>query len=477
VVEDTRAVLEDAEAEPPEVDVPDPAAPEDEALDALELTLDGPEAPEELPFGADAAPEPQPSAGISAAVTIAVVFIASSSRLPRSERNRSTAACPSSQKTAAVHADTLRGPMRSCHIRAGARAERGIVKHAGAGSEGPSAAASYPRLDMGRRTRGVLHFGVMALLVPRFAGAADTAPPPPPEVATGVRLADAVNLALTRNERARISDLNVAVAEANVERARAGFLPVITATATGQQHAYAPTDRTPNNMENAGITVNQPILSASTYPLYAQAKNLASAQRAQTTDDKRLLAFAAANAFFAVLDASALLQAAQNQLETAKANLADAQARADAGLTSSNDVTRARIDMASSSRQVEIGQGNVETSVIDLELVVNARLAAPFTPPGDTLSAAERAAGDVESLVTFAVAHRPDVAVSKFDALAAHDFAEEPLLRIVPTLSLQGQATATSNSATGRWARRMAASHPQLDVVRCRRALRGPARA
>jgi outer membrane protein TolC len=287
--------------------------------------------------------------------------------------------------------------------------------------------------------------------VPRIADAAGDAPQPAPPEATGIRLADAVNLALTRNERARISDLNVAVAEANVERARAGFLPVVTATATAQQHDYAATDKNPNQLENAGVVVNQPIVNASTYPLYAQAKNLASAQRAQTTDDKRLLAFSAANAFFAVLDAAALLQAAQNQLDTAKANLADTQARADAGLTSSNDVTRARIDMASSSRQVEIGQGNVETSIIDLELVVNARLGAPFTPPAETLSAAERPTGDVESLVAFAVAHRPDVAVSKFDALAAHDFATEPLLRIVPTVSLQGQATATSNAPTGRW--------------------------
>jgi outer membrane protein TolC len=266
-----------------------------------------------------------------------------------------------------------------------------------------------------------------------------------------MRLPDAVNLALTRNERARISELNVTVAEAAVERARAGFLPVVTATASGQQHALAPSDRAPSDNGNAGVVVNQPILNASTYPLYAQAKNLADAQRAQTTDDKRLLAFSAANAFFAVLDATAVLQAAQNQLDTAKANLVDAQARADAGLTSSNDVTRARVDMASSSREVEIGQGNVDTSVIELALVVNAPVAAPFTPPSETLSAAQQPAGEIPSLVAFAIAHRPDLAVGKFDARAAHDFADEPLLRIVPTVGVQGQATATSSAASGRW--------------------------
>lgn len=266
-----------------------------------------------------------------------------------------------------------------------------------------------------------------------------------------MRIADAVSLALTRNERARISDLNVVVAEANVERARAGFLPVVTAGATDQQHAYAPSDHASNNLANASVVINQPLINASAYPLYAQAKNLADAQRAQNDDDKRLLAFAAANAFFAVLDAAAVLQAAQSQLDTAKANLADAQARADAGLTSSNDVTRARIDMASSAREVEVGQGNVDTAVVDLGLLVNAPVVAPLTPPSDTLSAAQKPPGDVEPLVSFALAHRPDVAATRYQTNAAHDFADEPLLRIVPTLGLQGQATATSSAGASRW--------------------------
>jgi outer membrane protein TolC len=48
--------------------------------------------------------------------------------------------------------------------------------------------------------------------------------------------------------------------------------------------------------------------------------------------------------------------------------------------------------------------------------------------------------------------HRPDVLVSKYQAIAAHDFADEPLLRIVPILGLQGQAFATTNTlSTGRW--------------------------
>ena len=36
---------------------------------------------------------------------------------------------------------------------------------------------------------------------------------------------------------------------------------------------------------------------------------------------------------------------------------------------------------------------------------------------------------------------RPDIVAAKYQLQAARDFAGEPLLRIVPTLSLQAQAT------------------------------------
>jgi outer membrane protein TolC len=263
---------------------------------------------------------------------------------------------------------------------------------------------------------------------------------------------DAIALALTRNERAKISDLNVVVAEAGVARARAGFLPVVTATGSDQQHSYASSDRNPNNIGNANVSVNQPIVNAPAYPLYNQAKNLAEAQHAQNTDDKRLLAFSAGSAFFAVLNAEDVLTAAQHLNENARANLADAQARAQAGMTSSNDVTRAAIDTASSAREIELDKGTLENALVQLAFVVGAPVPASLAPPTTTLAAAQQPVGAGDTLVRFALDHRPDVVAAKYAAVAAHDFAGEPLLRLIPTLGLQGQATATTNSgATGRW--------------------------
>ena len=62
-----------------------------------------------------------------------------------------------------------------------------------------------------------------------------------PAASGGLTLDQAVQLALSRNERARISDLNVIVVEAAQEKALAAFrFPILTATGTDQQTAYPP---------------------------------------------------------------------------------------------------------------------------------------------------------------------------------------------------------------------------------------------
>ncbi|HTB72544.1 MAG TPA: TolC family protein [Polyangiaceae bacterium] len=312
-----------------------------------------------------------------------------------------------------------------------------------------------------RGTIAALH--VLAVLAPAAAQAADT---PTPDVSApitaspgaqapggvGLRIADAVQLALSRNERARISDLNVVVADAAVEKARTGFLPVLTfngndtgtaAVAAGQPHLVA----------QGSVVLNQPLLNASAFPLYAQAKALADAQRAQNVDDKLALAFNATSGFFSVLSASAVVDAAQRQFENAQANSADTQARADAQLTSTNDVTRAKVDLAGASRELESDKGNLANAYIQLSFLLNAPVSGPLVTPDATLSASQANPGSPDNLVKVALDRRPDVLVDKEALVAARHFADEPLLRIIPTIGLQGTASGTSNTpvTTRQW--------------------------
>ncbi len=284
------------------------------------------------------------------------------------------------------------------------------------------------------------------------SGTAAEAEPPPPVTTptgpgTGLSLRSAVQQALTRNERVRISDLNVVVAEAGVERARAAFLPILTANASDALTAAVASGQ-PNNVGTGGLVITQPIVNVPSWPLYWQARALADAQHAQNVDDKRVLAFSAAGAFFAVLGAQGILDAAKRQLENARSNLADTQARADAQLTSSNDVTRAQIDLTSAEREAAADAGNCENAYVQLAFIINSPALAPLDPPADTLNAAEKPLAGIDDLVRGAVARRPDVLSNRHLVAAARDFADEPLLRIVPTLNLQATATGTSNVPT-----------------------------
>ena len=294
------------------------------------------------------------------------------------------------------------------------------------------------------------------------AASAPIAPSPPQPTALQasasgeVTLERAVSLTLSRNERAKISDLNVVVADAAVEKAFTAFLPVITATGNDAQHFYLGTPQKPggNDPQNIGttsLTLNQPIFNASSFPLYAYAKDLAEAQRSQNVDDRRLLGYSAANAFFAVLNAQDVVQASQRQLDNAKSNLADTQARADAKLSSSNDVTKAQVDMTAASTTAETVKGTLDNNLELLAFTMNTPVPASLTPPTALLAAAEKPPGGADQLVQFALDHRPDVHVAKYQAVAAHHFASEPLLRTIPTLGIQAASSLNSSSPAGHW--------------------------
>jgi outer membrane protein TolC len=257
-----------------------------------------------------------------------------------------------------------------------------------------------------------------------------------------LRLEDVVQLALSRNERGRIADLNVTVASAAVARARSAFLPVLAASGNDQIRSSGE----PRNVATGQITISQPLLDPSAFPLYAQSRELLDSARYQSVDDKRQLAFDAARAFFTVLLADEVVIAAQRKLETAQANLADTQARAEAQLASSNDVTRARVDLASSTRELQSDQGTLESDYLQLAFIINAPAPKGLAPPTALLDAGQRPLPAIDELVKIAIARRPDIVARRHAAVAAHDFALEPLLRLAPSLGVSASVNTTSNT-------------------------------
>lgn len=255
----------------------------------------------------------------------------------------------------------------------------------------------------------------------------------------------AVKLALTKNERAQIADLNIVVADAAVTRAWVSFLPVLQA---GASDTVRPRD-TPVNVAQAQVSLSQPLIDPTAFPRLAVAKHNLTGQRAQSLDDKRKLAYDAAKAFVAVLLAEEVVKAAERKVETAKANLADTDAQSKAQLVSTNDVTRAQISLAGADRELANDQGRLHGAFIQLGFVLNVPPPTEVSPPVALLQGGAAQQPDEESLIKTSLATRPDLTARRESAIAAHESAKEPRLHYLPSLALTANVNATTNDGNG----------------------------
>ena len=130
-------------------------------------------------------------------------------------------------------------------------------------------------------------------------------------VATGARaeeapltLQQAIDLALAKNERALKAPARVDAAVGGVDRARSAFLPTLTASGNGTWSSIA--DRNGRNFAGDGtLTLNQPLVNPSAFPLYSQARHTLESERWGAVEDLRVLAFDTANAFLTALSTRA----------------------------------------------------------------------------------------------------------------------------------------------------------------------------
>jgi outer membrane protein TolC len=251
-------------------------------------------------------------------------------------------------------------------------------------------------------------------------------------------LEDAIALALANNERSLKAPPRVEVAAGGLDRARSAFLPTLIATGNGGWASIA--DRNGRNFAGDGaLTVNQPLVNASSFPLYSQARHTLESERWGAVEDLRVLAFDTASAFITALSTNQLLIAAQQRLQRAQADMDDSAARAQAGLTSSNDVTRASVAVSTAQTQVATAQGNVARAYLQLAYLVGTSVQGPLVAPERTTNNARHNTWNPDEVARRAEDRRPDVksAIEHTEALRAG--AREPLYRLIPTLGLEAQ--------------------------------------
>lgn len=255
---------------------------------------------------------------------------------------------------------------------------------------------------------------------------------------TPLSLEEAVRASMASNERSLKAPLRTEIAEGQLDKARAAFLPSLGATATGT--VQRPKDGGGRAFDNnTGLSLTQPLFNLSSFPLYSQARHQVEAERWGAAQDKRVLAFDTARTFLTVLTNEGLVDAAQQKLDRARASQKDAEARAKAQLASSNDVTLAQVATASASRDVTTANGNLLRSQIQLAFLIGRPVTGPLAAPDATLRAAENGAFRGEDVTLLAAGRRADVRSAEEKTASLRASAREPLYRLAPTLSASGQ--------------------------------------
>jgi outer membrane protein TolC len=259
--------------------------------------------------------------------------------------------------------------------------------------------------------------------------------PPADEVVTGaLTIERAVGLAVSRNERAAIADTTVEAAEARVRRARTAFLPRVDISGNLGTDIGNGSERD----LSASALLTQPVFDARVFPLYRQQRFERDAARLSADDSKRVLGFDAAVSFLTTLSFEQVLLAAERRRDFAQTNLDDVRARFEAGLVSSNDVTRAELELATAVRGLAESRGDVQAARVDLENLLKADVEA-LAPPVSLLDAADDAPPAAESAVAEAQARRGDIAARRARVEALRAFADEPRARFFPSVLFNAQ--------------------------------------
>ncbi len=275
-----------------------------------------------------------------------------------------------------------------------------------------------------------------------------------PAAEEALSLEQAVQLALSRNERALAAGEQMAVTQGLVTQARAYFFPAISLTGNYTRRPNA----VERELNGQAITI-QSLNALSGYaalsmilfdpygiPTYRQALLENRAQRFSSAELKRQLSFEVASAFLTTLTMDQVYEATGHRLEYAGKTLDAARARYAAGLVSVNDVTRAELEYATAEMARTQTQGEVQTAYLELGYLLDTAIDGKLAAPELLLAQAEQPAASADDLLAGAESRRLDLRALAWHARAQHALVLEPSLKWLPSLSLSSQYRYTNEA-------------------------------
>lgn len=301
--------------------------------------------------------------------------------------------------------------------------------------------------------RGAAAFTLLALLgcLPVAAFPVESAmPPPTPPTASPLTLVEALTLAARNNELSGIATARVERARALRRQAYSTLLPDLFFDGTYTRRSREVT-RTVDEEEivvqaidafSGVATVEADILDVRAFPVARSATRSLEAQQNASSEMRRGLAFDVAASFFAVLSAERLRDAASRRIEVAAATVSDARIRLEAGLASSNDLTRADLELATAQLALTQAQNAVVSSRLSLGYLVGVEIDRPLVePPAEPAEGASS-----EELQRIAQEGRADLRELTLRAESLRLLSLEPSLRAIPAVTLRGTYRGTNEA-------------------------------
>ena len=269
------------------------------------------------------------------------------------------------------------------------------------------------------------------------AATSDAATPAPASATAGaLTQPQALVLACARNETTAQVQARIDQAQGLLKEANSLLRPSVTGNANYTVTSYKPgiwTDR-PQRVAGAEADIDFTFFNLSALPAIRGAKKTIAQVRLQGSETRRALSFAVASAYIQVIAAEHTHDAAVKSREVAQHSLNDEQARADAGLASANDATRARLTVAQADTTL-IQTAQAET---DARLALAVLIAAPADGPVADPPDAVAPSGDANTLGNAAIVTRQDLAADALQIDIDHLHTQQLRYEYLPTLAVRG---------------------------------------
>jgi outer membrane protein len=256
-------------------------------------------------------------------------------------------------------------------------------------------------------------------------------------------LREAEDIALAQHPRISVASLIALAAQQSVKQARAAFFPNIYASGTAV--GVADTNNTriaagylnnPNVYERTagGLTIQQLITDFGRTSELTQTTKLrskAEEMNREATREEILLEVNAA--YFAALQAQAILAAARQTENERAVVLRQTQAYATNKIKSDLDVSFASVDLDQARLLVAKADNDLQSAFANLSTVLGERQAESFALAEEPMP--ERLTNSAPELIFEALGNRPDLARTRYQRDAAKEFARAENKLSYPTLS------------------------------------------